>query len=105
MNSNTDSPSSDTDSKVPKEDNIILSSHIATNSEVFPKVLQLHVENGAKIADVTYGKGVFWNNISCDKYELYCTDINPDRSPSMAGTTSLQPVHRHRYSASQTTFA
>lgn len=33
-----------------EEDDLIVSSYVATNSEVFPKVLQLHVEDGAKIA-------------------------------------------------------
>ena len=39
---------------------LIFSAYVGNNSDIFPKVLKLHVEDGAKIADVTYGKGVFW---------------------------------------------
>lgn len=82
MNSNADDKSpADTSSNAEKEDELVLSSYVATNSEVFPKVLQLHVEDGAKIADVTYGKGVFWENVPADKYNLYRTDIDPEKSP------------------------
>lgn len=82
MDSNTDHNSSTEESSEIEEDETVVSSwHVATNSEVFPKVLQLHVEEGSKIADVTYGKGVFWENIPLDKYDLYRTDINPEKSP------------------------
>jgi len=53
----------------------ILSAHTAGNSEVFPKVLSLHVPEGATIADVTYGKGVFWKTVDLSKYKLLPSDI------------------------------
>lgn len=55
--------------------NLTLSAHVAGNAEVFPQVLALHVPEGATIADVTWGKGVFWRNIPEGKYELKATDI------------------------------
>ena len=39
---------------------VIFSSYQSGNSDVFPNILALHVPEGATIADVTYGKGVFW---------------------------------------------
>ena len=54
---------------------MILSARIGDNAEVFPKVLALHVPKGARIADVTYGLGVFWKNVCLDDYELLPTDL------------------------------
>jgi hypothetical protein len=53
---------------------IILSAHVGGNADVFPQVLALHVPVESKVADVTYGKGVFWQNVK-DKYTLYPSDI------------------------------
>ena len=55
--------------------NLILSAHVAGNADVFPQILDLHVPHGSKIADVTYGKGVFWRNVPKDNYDLLATDI------------------------------
>jgi ParB family chromosome partitioning protein len=63
-------------------DDLILSAHTGTNAEVFPKVLDLHVEEGAQIADVTFGQGNFWPSIDLDAYQLVATDIRPERSPN-----------------------
>ena len=54
---------------------LVLSSYLGDNSEVFPHVLRLHVPAGAKVADVTYGKGVFWKNIPADEYKLLPSDL------------------------------
>lgn len=42
---------------------------------MFPKILALHVSEGATIADVTYGSGVFWRNVPTGTYTLKPTDI------------------------------
>ncbi len=52
-----------------------LSAHVAGNAEVFPQILELHVADGATIADVTYGKGAFWQNVEADRYTLLATDL------------------------------
>lgn len=54
--------------------NVIVSAYVAGNADVFPLILELHVQKGSKIADVTYGKGVFWRNVPRNKYELHATD-------------------------------
>ena len=54
---------------------LTLSAHVGTNADVFPQVLALHVAPGARIADVTYGKGVFWRHVDTSRYELLVSDI------------------------------
>ncbi len=55
--------------------NVIVSAHIAGNAEVFAQVLDLHVPLGSLVADVTYGKGVFWQKVNLLGYKLLKTDI------------------------------
>lgn len=54
---------------------LILSAHLGTNDEVFPQLLSLYVEPGSTVADVTYGKGVFWRRVPDGAYNLLATDI------------------------------
>lgn len=55
---------------------LIFSAHIGTNDEVFPYVLSLYVAPGSKVADVTYGKGVFWRRVPEGTYQLLATDLS-----------------------------
>ena len=55
---------------------LVLSAYLAGNAEVFPEILSLHVPEGSIIADVTWGKGVFWRKIPDGKYKLMATDIS-----------------------------
>lgn len=59
---------------VPTND-LVFSAYTGTNDEVFPFVLSLYVEPGSKVADVTYGKGVFWRKIPPDAYNLLPSDL------------------------------
>jgi tRNA G10 N-methylase Trm11 len=54
---------------------VVLSSYISGNSEVFPQILDLHVPDGSKIADVTHGTGVFWKKVDLSRYDLHPSDI------------------------------
>ena len=54
---------------------LMFSAFVADNSEVFPKILKMWVQDGARIADVTYGKGVFWRNVDVSKYEFFPSDL------------------------------
>ena len=54
---------------------VVVSAHIGSNDGIFPEILQLHVPEGSVVADITYGKGVFWKNVPHDKYKLLATDI------------------------------
>ncbi|WP_227130960.1 ParB N-terminal domain-containing protein [Halorubellus salinus] len=63
-------------------EDVVLSAHVGGNDEVFPEILDLHVDTGATVADVTYGKGVFWRQVRTGKYDFTATDIDPSRSPN-----------------------
>lgn len=54
---------------------LVFSAHVGTNDDVFPFVLALYVEPGSTIADVTFGKGVFWRKVPRDAYKLLPSDI------------------------------
>jgi hypothetical protein len=55
--------------------NVTMSAYISGNAEVFPQILDLHVPVGSKVADVTFGTGVFWKSVDLSKYELISSDI------------------------------
>jgi len=55
--------------------NLVLSAYIGNNADVFPHVLKLHVSVGSKIADVTYGKGIFWKKVDTSEYQFFPSDI------------------------------
>jgi hypothetical protein len=54
---------------------VVMSAHVSGNAEVFPQILALHVEPGATVADVTWGKGVFWQQVPPTAYKLLATDL------------------------------
>jgi tRNA G10 N-methylase Trm11 len=54
---------------------VVMSAYVSGNAEVFPQILGLHVPEGAKIADVTYGSGVFWKYVDLAKYDFHPSDI------------------------------
>lgn len=55
--------------------NVVLSAHLADNAEVFPQVLAIHVPKGSIVADLTYGKGVFWRKVPAEDYKLLPSDL------------------------------
>ena len=54
---------------------LVLSAYEEGNEQIFPRILELYVKPGSIVADVTYGKGVFWRNVPPDRYDLRATDI------------------------------
>jgi len=54
---------------------LVFSAEVGTNADVFPSILKLYVPPKSKIADVTYGNGVFWRNIQPDAYRVLATDL------------------------------
>ena len=54
---------------------LVLSAYQGNNADIFPNILSLHVPKGATVADVTYGKGVFWRNVPEGDYHLLATDL------------------------------
>ncbi len=55
---------------------LVFSAHMGTNDDVFPHVLSLYVPPGSTVADVTYGKGVFWRKVPKDIFHLLATDLS-----------------------------
>ncbi|MBJ6877869.1 hypothetical protein JG665_17905 [Vibrio cholerae] len=55
--------------------NLVMSAYTDGNENVFPHVLNLHVPKGSKVADVTWGRGVFWKKVPKEDYDVIGTDI------------------------------
>ena len=55
---------------------LVLSAHVAGNADVFPQILALHVPDGATVADVTWGKGVFWERVPKSRCHVKATDLS-----------------------------
>lgn len=60
---------------VPKIKNPIYTVHQGSNSGLIKSVSELYFQEGDYIADVTYGKGVFWNDVNKSKYKIIGSDI------------------------------
>lgn len=74
------SPKKTTVKKIRKQggvstNDVVMSAFISGNADIFPKILSLHVPIGSKVADVTYGSGVFWKKVDLTKYTLHFSDI------------------------------
>lgn len=54
---------------------LVFSAYVGMNADVFPHVLDLHVPDGSRIADVTWGKGAFWRQVPDGRYEVLGTDL------------------------------
>jgi len=48
---------------------------VGGNADLFPHILALHVPEGAVVADVTYGQGVFWRKVPPGRYRLLASDL------------------------------
>src|SRR5271165_4552395 len=55
---------------------LVFSAQQGTNDELFPHVLSLYVAPGSKVADVTFGKGVFWRRVPRHQYDLLASDLS-----------------------------
>jgi len=54
---------------------VVCSAHAGSNAELFPQILALHVPEGAVVADVTFGQGVFWQRVPPGRYRLLPSDL------------------------------
>lgn len=59
----------------PQLEQKVLTATIGDSGDLFPKILSLYVPEGSVIADVTFGKGVFWKNVDTSKYVLRASDL------------------------------
>lgn len=54
---------------------LVFSAYQGTNDAVFPSILDLYVPAGSTVADITYGRGVFWKAVPTERYKLLATDL------------------------------
>lgn len=54
---------------------LVFSAQQGTNDDVFPSILSLYVSPGSTVADITYGKGIFWKKVDRKAYKLRATDL------------------------------
>jgi hypothetical protein len=54
---------------------LILSAKVGSNASVFADLLRLHVPEGSRLADVTYGRGAFWRDVQDGAYRLTASDL------------------------------
>ena len=52
-----------------------MTARVGTNADLFPDILRLYVPEGSVIADVTFGKGVFWRKVDTSRYVVKATDL------------------------------
>ena len=55
---------------------LVFSAYQGTSDELFPWVLALYVSPGSTVADVTYGKGVFWKKVPLGTHRLLPSDVS-----------------------------
>jgi hypothetical protein len=46
-----------------------------TNADLIQQVARLYLKPGMSIADVTYGRGVFWQKVEVSQYALFASDL------------------------------
>jgi len=54
---------------------VLVSAHVGGNADIFPRILELHVPKGSKVADITWGQGVFWKKVPVENYEVVGSDL------------------------------
>ena len=54
---------------------LVLTAYSDGNDKIFPRILELYVKPQSVVADVTFGKGVFWRNVPDNRYYLRPTDL------------------------------
>ncbi len=70
---NTQTPCSETNNPLPSSA-LIYTARAENNNGFFRDILQLYVSEGSAIADLTWGRGKFWDGIDQSKYELIRLD-------------------------------
>lgn len=55
-------------------ENPVYTSHRGLNADLIADVARLYFQPGDKIADVTFGKGNFWNKLDLSPYEFFPSD-------------------------------
>ncbi len=76
-------PAADTDCSCHKSDDLLVqvdgvgvfTAIYGDNAKLMQQVAALYFQPGYRIADVTFGKGVFWRNIDTGQYDFHPSDL------------------------------
>ncbi len=55
---------------------LVFSAYVGASDQLFPRILSLYVPEGSLVADVTFGRGVFWKKVPEGAYEVLATDLS-----------------------------
>lgn len=55
----------------------VYTAHTGSNADLIVEVGKLYIEDGALVADVTYGRGAFWKKTDTSRFKLHLSDIQP----------------------------
>ena len=54
---------------------MILTSIMGDNSDLIKRAADFYIKDGMTVADVTFGKGVFWKKVDTSRFTLAATDL------------------------------
>lgn len=60
---------------------LVFSTYQNSNDFVFKKISELYFSKNQRIAELTYGKGVFWKQINKDDYKISFSDLKTNGLP------------------------
>jgi len=63
------------DQEIKDVGNGVYTSYTGHNSVLIREISKILLKKGDKIADITYGKGVFWKDINLSRYKFYPSDL------------------------------
>lgn len=82
--------------------NPVLTGLVGSNADLIAEVFRLYIHPGDVIADVTYGRGVFWRNINQGEYQVLKSDLtdgidfrNLPYSDNSVDVLILDPPYMH----------
>jgi hypothetical protein len=61
-----------------------------TNADLLVDVARLYIPDGALVADVCWGRGVFWQKTDASRFTLLGSDVDPARISAAAGAGTPQ---------------
>jgi tRNA G10 N-methylase Trm11 len=67
----------------------VCTAKVGHNDEQFPDILKLYVPKGSTVADVTWGRGIFWKQVNAYDYTLIRNDLNAGGVDTRADFTAL----------------
>jgi hypothetical protein len=57
---------------------MIDSVHFSNNAALIAQVAEFYIKDGARVADVTYGRGAFWRKTDISRFDFRPTDLMPN---------------------------